>query len=76
MTSEELIRSINFPVLSEQKHILMNMIRDWGEADDKNQREESELAEGLVSLIDAIQDHAVDDLKIDEKLVFNINKES
>jgi len=49
------------------------MIQDWGEADDKNQQGDAENAEGLVHLLDAFQDFAVDVLEYPEQLVFGRN---
>lgn len=54
------IGRIDFKELREQKQILIRMIQDWGEADDANQRKDSEKVEGLLSLLDKIQDEAVD----------------
>jgi hypothetical protein len=58
-TAEELIRNINFPLLREQKRELLEIAEDY----DKD-------VSGIIHLIDAIQDFACDDLKIDEKLIF------
>jgi hypothetical protein len=66
------IKNIDFEKLKKQKAILINMIQDWGEADDSYQNEDAKEAEGLINLIDGIQDYAVDTLGVDEKEVFNL----
>jgi len=69
------IKDIDFDMLKKQKTILINMIQDWGEADDENQKKDAKEAEGIIYLIDAIQDYAVDKLGMKESDVFNIDKE-
>lgn len=61
---------IDMGVLSQQKAILINMIQAWGEADDQQQREDAQMMDGLVGLIETIQDYAVDKLGLPEKEVF------
>jgi hypothetical protein len=61
---------IDFDLLSKQKKIFINMLQDWGEADDPDQRNDADIAEGLLRFIDTIQDYAVDELLIPEKVVF------
>lgn len=63
--------NIDYDKLREQKAILYNMIMDWGEADDPDQREQAQEVEGIMHLIDAIQDYAVKTRKKTEKEVFN-----
>jgi seryl-tRNA synthetase len=46
---------IDFDLLKKQKQIFERMIQDWGEANDEQQREEASEAEGLLFLIDNIQ---------------------
>ena len=65
---------LDYEALKAQKDILIRMIQSWGEADDPEQRAEAKEAEGLVSMIDAMQDHAVDKLGLEEEYVFNIEK--
>ncbi len=48
------------------------MIQSWGEADDPEQRKEAEQAEGLLNLIDGIQDNAVSNLGFSYNEVFNL----
>jgi hypothetical protein len=69
------LANIDYKALKEQKAILINMIQDWGEADDEQQKKDAEKAEGLIHLIDAIQDYAVDVLRKDENEVFNLESE-
>lgn len=63
------IKNIDLKMLKDQKAILSCMIMDWGEADDEQQVKMAREAEGLLHLIDAIQDYAVDVLGRDEKEV-------
>lgn len=51
------IEKIDFKKLKNQKQILINMIQDWGEADDPQQKSDANDVEGLLSLIDSIQDY-------------------
>lgn len=66
----DLYSNIDYKKLREQKAILINMIQDWGEADDPDQQKDAQQAEGLVHLIDAIQDNAVENLNMSEGEVF------
>ena len=47
------------------------MIQDWGESDDPQQKRDANEVEGLLSLIDSIQDYAVDVLGMKDSDVFN-----
>ena len=67
--SEELIRGIDFKALKRQKKIFLQMVEQ-----NEDNIDTTEL-EGLLHLIDAIQDHAVDDLGINENDVFESTKE-
>ena len=69
------IKDIDFDMLKKQKTILINMIQDWGEADDENQKKDAKEAEGIIYLIDAIQDYAVDKLGMKESDVFTLDEE-
>ena len=64
------LSKINYLLLREQKTILINMIQSWEEADDEQQRKDAKEVEGILYLIDEIQDQAVDVLGKDEELVF------
>lgn len=75
MKTPDFIKRIDWKQLQRQKLIFINMIQDWGEADDADQREDAEEAEGLLNLIDTIQDYAVDELGMDENVVFNFKEE-
>jgi hypothetical protein len=68
---------IDWGNLSQQKAILINMIQDWGEADDSDQQKDASRVEGLLELIDHIQDQAVDVLGFSQEEVFpNLEKEA
>jgi len=64
------LSKINYLWLREQKTILINMIQSWEESDDEQQRKDAKEVEGILYLIDEIQDQAVDVLGKDEELVF------
>lgn len=66
---------IDFKQLKKQKEILINMIQDWGEADDIPQQEDAKYAEGLLSLIDGIQDEAVEFGWTTEEEAFNTTED-
>lgn len=59
--NQDLFRSIDYELLRKQKATLLSL----ADIEQKGKREESakDLL-GIVSLIDAIQDHVVDDLKL------------
>lgn len=64
-SSEELIRGIDWEMLKEQKGAIIEFLQD----------EHIIGLEGIIHLLDAIQDCAVDYLGIDENKVFNLTKE-
>ena len=64
------IENIDFKALKEQKRILIDMIMDWGKADDEGQRNDAQEVEGVVYLLDAIQDEVVELGLRTEKEVF------
>jgi len=59
-TGYQLINSIDFILLQEQKRAILTS------------KIEESLKEGLLSLIDNIQDYAVEKLHKDEKVVFEL----
>lgn len=66
-TSTEFFDRINYALLREQKDTLLTVIDFLGD-DDGNVNLDH--LDGILHLIDAIQDHAVDDLGIAESTVF------
>lgn len=70
------IEQIDFEQLKEQKAILLNVIMDWGEADDEPQREDAEKLTGLLHFIDSVQDYAVNALGKEEGEVFDLTDEA
>jgi len=56
---------IDFTVLKEQKAELLKIMSET-----KSQKQFENL-EGIVNLIDGIQDHAVEELGIDENLIYD-----
>lgn len=63
---EEFIEKIDFDLLKKQKSKLFDIMRDTDNV------ETVELLEGLIILIDCIQDIAVDDFGHDENEVFDL----
>lgn len=68
-TAEELIQGIDFPLLKEQKKALLETIQN---IDDVPRLEK---LEGIIVLIDTIQDYAVDVLGMDENVVFDLTND-
>jgi hypothetical protein len=66
-TAEEIIVGIDFPLLKEQKKALLAITED---CDDVPKLEK---IEGVISLINEIQDYAVDVLGMDENEVFDLH---
>ena len=54
---------VDLPLLREQKLLLLNI--------PFNTKEQSEAIEGIINLIDGIQDYAADVLKIDESYIYS-----
>lgn len=69
MEAPEFIKKIDWELLKKQKQSLIAII-EWNKLpllkDD---------LEGILSLIDATQDYAVDELGLDENVVFDLDKE-
>lgn len=68
-TAEELILGIDFPLLKEQKKTLLKLVEDIDNVP------VLEKLEGIISLINEIQDSAVDYYGMDENLVFDLHNE-
>lgn len=73
-TAEKILNKIDYAKLRDQKATLLNMITGLEESIDADVRKEADELYGLVYLIDAIQDRAVDELGKDEKEVFNLEE--
>jgi len=69
-TADEIIDTIDFKQLREQKKTLLEMIEKTSGG------LEDEKVMGIIHLIDHIQDYAVDVLGKDEKEVFNLEDEA
>ena len=67
---ENLINEMDFDLLRQQKETLIRLtnsnIITYAECED---------IEGIISIIDKIQDFAVDEMGIDENIVFNFDNE-
>jgi hypothetical protein len=61
-----IVLDINFTVLKEQKAEILKVISET------KSKERLENLSGILHLIDAIQDHAVEELGIDENLIFDL----
>jgi hypothetical protein len=69
-TAEELINGIDWKLLKKQKIHLLKVINK-----DAVTPKEKESLEGMLNLLDSLQDYAVDVMGIDEKTVFNLHKD-
>ena len=69
MTHPEFLTKIDWKLLREQKHAIMYAAAD---TIDDHYREH---LDGVVALIDVIQDYACDEMGISEKEIFNLNPE-
>jgi hypothetical protein len=58
--------NIDLPLLKQQKDIFIRMIQAWGEADDEDQRTEAAEVEGLLYLLDEVQDECEKTIEDDE----------
>ena len=68
-TMEEFIEKIDFDLLKKQKSKLFDIIRD------SDNIETVDLLEGLIVLINSIQDIAVDEYNYNENEIFDLNNE-
>lgn len=66
MTTEQLITRIDWKLLSQQKQTLIDIIEEKGNAFTIEAENQKSDLEGILNMIDAIQDHAIDDLGIPE----------
>jgi len=69
---ENPIEGIDWNLLRKQKLMLINLMNEFSLTYFNNQERE-ELGEGLINLINSIQDYAVDELGIDENIVFKLD---
>lgn len=69
--AEELLKGIDFPLLKEQKKAMLKLIDDI----DNDNVPVLEKLEGVISLINEIQDLAVDVYGMEENLVFDLHTE-
>ena len=69
----EFIDGIDFTELRNQKSTLFKLIVELDKGDDDNQQVND--LDGILHLIDALQDYAVDVLGWDEKIVYNFEEE-
>ena len=71
-----LIKKIDLNLLREQKQILIDLqYRENPNGSQNLKANEFKALEGIISLIDHIQDEAVEQLGLDESEVFNLQKE-
>jgi hypothetical protein len=69
-TADELIGGIDWKLLKKQKFQLLKVINN-----DAVTPKQKESLEGILNLLDTVQDFAVDVLGINEKEVFNLHKD-
>ena len=84
MSHPEFIQKIDWKLLREQKLDVLQIINDIEENAQYDSEPDSELGvynnwieslEGLISLIDSLQDYATDEMGLSDKEVFNLNEE-
>jgi hypothetical protein len=63
------VTNIDWDYLRHQKRELLKVIRE------RNQPDGDDYLNGIVHLIDSLQDYAVDELGLNEKNVFDLNDE-
>ncbi|NLR94909.1 hypothetical protein [Flammeovirga agarivorans] len=63
---------IDFALLREQKEALSEVILAYGESKDKSQKDTAETLDGVLGLLDEIQDLAVDHFGVSEEEVFGL----
>ena len=79
MKHPEFLTKIDWKLLQRQKETLNEVISEMlnGRQDSRYRPPQYQLdsLEGILCLIDALQDHATDEMGISEKEVFNLNPE-
>ncbi len=71
-----LIKKVDLKMLREQKQIIIDLqYRDNPDGSQILKANEFKALEGIISLIDHIQDEAVEQLGLDENEVFDLEKE-
>lgn len=74
MTNEEkaleILKMINYPLLREQKTTLFNMFDDF-----KLKQNHIDALNGIIQILNSIQDFAVDEMGMDEDKVFDLDVE-
>lgn len=71
-TARKIIENIDWKMLSRQKSTLNDLIDNHRYSQFKDEQAKVSDLEGLMSLIDVIQDYAVDTLGKDENEIFNL----
>jgi hypothetical protein len=75
MNAIQLIDRIDWPMLKEQKRTLISIIEDKRDTFTIEARDQLGDLEGLLELIESIQDCAVDEMGVPEELVFDLENE-
>ena len=70
MEVPNIITGIDWKLLRKQKRLLLQVINN-----DNVNFKEKEALEGILSLIDSLQDSAVDEYGLDENLVFDLSND-
>lgn len=66
------IEGINYKLLRSQKESLIRMVEEAKTKGSPEQKKEAESTEGIINLIDSIQDYAVGSLGMKETIVFGL----
>lgn len=64
-----MFENMDWELLRQQKHCLLHMTDD-----PELSQYEYDTLQGIINLIDAVQDHAVDVLGLDKNIVFNLTE--
>jgi hypothetical protein len=67
---ENPIEGIDWELLKSQKSRLVNLIY----TNNQTSQEDADALEGILMLLDNIQDYAVSEMGVDENIVFDLNK--
>jgi hypothetical protein len=70
---ENPIKNLDWELLRKQKLMLLDIMNKFS-LTYFNDQEKEELGDGLINLIDNIQDYAVSEMGVDENIVFDLNK--
>jgi hypothetical protein len=71
----EFIQKIDWKLLSEQKGQLLETIEDLENEQTSSNQHKIDSLNGILNLLDSLEDYAVDEIGVDENTVFNFKSE-